>query len=300
VAAPVSSAVYAALARSKLLRDVERDFHDATGLSLKLVRSGEPQRPAIGRVKNAFCALMGTSVDACAACVEVQRELQLRLDHKLTPKETCCFAGMIELAVPVVVGGQHVATLLGGQVFRRRPGRRQFDRVARQLRRWGVHASLTQLNRAYFHTPVLSEKQIHGAVRLLTVLATHLAECANRYLLAARKQEPPSVTQAKTFVHAHAGERVSLGQTAAHVHVSRHYFCKVFKRTTGITFTEFVARVRVENGKGLLSDPRLRISDVADRAGFNSISQFNRVFRRHAGASPTSFRAALRRAASAR
>ena len=43
VAARMSSAVYDALARSKLLRDVERAFRDATGLSLKLVPADEPQ-----------------------------------------------------------------------------------------------------------------------------------------------------------------------------------------------------------------------------------------------------------------
>jgi AraC-like DNA-binding protein len=90
---------------------------------------------------------------------------------------------------------------------------------------------------------------------------------------------------------------VTLRQTAAHVHVSRHYFCKIFKQASGITFTEFVARVRVDKTKGLLSDPRLRITDVADGAGFTAISQFNRAFRRYAGSSPTAYRAALLRQA---
>lgn len=294
VAAFMSSAVYDALARSKSLREVERAFRDATGLSLRLVPNDEPQRRlALGRSENPFCGLMATSVGACAACVEVQRELQRRLDRKLTPQKICCFAGMIELAVPVVVGGQHVATLVGGQVFRHHPGRRQFDRVARQMRKWGVHAGLDQIRQAYSHTPVVSEKQFQGAVRLLTILATQLAESASRHLLAAQRHEPPSVTRAKNFVHAHAGERVTLRQTAAHVHVSRHHFCKIFKQATGMTFTEFVARVRVGKAKELLSDPQLRITDVADSAGFSSISQFNRVFRRYAGNSPTACRAAL-------
>jgi AraC-like DNA-binding protein len=242
---------------------------------------------------------MAASVSGCAACLEVQRELQRRMGRKLAPQEICCFAGMTELAVPVVVGGQHAATLLGGQVFRKRPGRRQYDRLTRQLRKWGMPARLSQIKQAYFHTPVVSEKRFQGAVRLLRILAMQMAESANRFLIAARNHEHPSVIQAKKFVQAHAGERMTLGQAAAHVHVSKHYFCKIFKQSTGITFTEFVARVRVENAKRLFSDPRLRISDVADGAGFNSISQFNRVFRRYAGNSPTAFRAASRRAESA-
>jgi AraC-like DNA-binding protein len=292
--ASVSSAVYNALTRSNLLRDVERAFRDATGLSLKLVRSGElPLRLAPGRHENAFCALVATSASACAACLEVQRQLQCRLGLKLAPQEICCFAGMTELAVPVVVGGEHVATLLGGQVFQQKRERRQFNRVARQLRKWGMDDRLRQIKRAYFRTPVVSEKQFQGAVRLLMMLATQLAESATRDLVAARTYEPPSVREAKNFVYAHADERVTLRQIADHVHVSKNYFCNVFKQTTKITFTEFVARVRVENAKKLLADPRLRMAEVADSTGFYSISQFNRVFRRYAGTSPTGYRAAL-------
>jgi AraC-like DNA-binding protein len=288
------SAVYNVLTRSKLLRDVERAFRDATGLSLKLVRSAEPPlRLALGRHENTFCALMATSAPACAACLEVQRELQRRLGRKLAPQEICCFAGMTDLAVPGVVSGENVATLLGGQVFQQKPGRRQFDRVARQLRQWGMDDRLRQIKRAYFRTPVVSEKQFQGAVRLLAMLAMQLAESATRYLVAARRDEPPSVRQAKNFVYAHAGERVTLRQIADHVHVSKHYFCKIFKQTTEMTFTEFVARVRVENAKKFLADPRLRMAEVADSTGFYSISQFNRVFRRYTGKSPTGYRAAL-------
>jgi AraC-like DNA-binding protein len=292
--ASVSSAVYNALTRSQLLCDVERAFRDSTGFSIKLVRSGEPPvRHALGRHENTFCALMATSTSACAACLEVQHALQCRLDRKLGPQEICCFAGMTELAVPVVVGGEHVATLLGGQVFQRKPRRRQFNRVARQLRKWGMHDRLRQIRRAYFRAPVVSEKQFQGALRLLVMLATQLTESATRYLVAARRYEPPSVIQAKNFVYAHAGERFTLRQIADHVHVSKHYFCKIFKQATEITFTEFVARVRVENAKKLLADPRWRMAEVADSSGFYSISQFNRVFRRYAGNSPTGYRAAL-------
>jgi AraC-like DNA-binding protein len=273
---------------------MKRAFHDATGLSLKLVRSSEPPlRLAPGGHENTFCGLIATNASACAACLEAQRELRCRLGRKLAPQEICCFAGMTELAVPVVVGGEHVATLVGGEVFQGKPARQQFNRVARQLRKWGIDDRLRHIERAYFYTPVVSEKQFQGAVRLLMMLATQLAESATRYLVAARTYEPLSVRQAKNFVYAHADEQVTLRQIADHVHLSKHYFCKIFKQATKITFTEFVARVRVENAKKLLANPRWRMAEVADNTGFYSISQFNRVFRRYAGNSPTGYRAAL-------
>jgi AraC-like DNA-binding protein len=62
-----------------------------------------------------------------------------------------------------------------------------------------------------------------------------------------------------------------------------------------MTFTDYVARVRVEKVKNLLLDPNKRVSEAAYEAGFQSLSQFNRVFRRIAGASPSHYREQLHR-----
>jgi AraC-like DNA-binding protein len=79
-----------------------------------------------------------------------------------------------------------------------------------------------------------------------------------------------------------------------HVNVSRFYFCKLFKKATGMTLTEYVARVRVEKAKTMLVDPTLRISEVVYAAGFGSIPQFNSVFKRLVGMPPTEYRETLR------
>jgi AraC-like DNA-binding protein len=289
----MSLAVYNALARSKLIREVEHSFREATGLSLKLIRSDDSS-PSPRKHDNPFCRIMATDASTCAACLRVQHELQRRLGHKLVPQQICCFAGMTDLAVPVVVGGEHVATLLGGQVFQKKPDRQQFDQLHGQLRKWGMRNHARELERAYFKTPVASPKKIKAAMRLLSILAAQLAEFTNRCILVGRSSEPLSVTEAKNFVHSHAGEQLTSRRIAEQVHVSEGYFCKIFKRSTGMTLTEFIGRARVENAKKLLCDHRLRITDVAERAGFNSISQFNRVFRRYTRKSPTAFRAACK------
>ncbi len=72
--------------------------------------------------------------------------------------------------------------------------------------------------------------------------------------------------------------------------MSAFYFCKMFKKATGLTFTDYLARVRIEKVKNLLLNPNKRISEAAYEVGFQSLSQFNRVFRRIAGESPTTYR----------
>jgi transcriptional regulator GlxA family with amidase domain len=64
----------------------------------------------------------------------------------------------------------------------------------------------------------------------------------------------------------------------------------MFKKATGLTFTEYVCRVRVEKVKTLLLNPHLRISEIAYDTGFQSLTHFNRVFREITGEAPTVFR----------
>jgi AraC-like DNA-binding protein len=72
--------------------------------------------------------------------------------------------------------------------------------------------------------------------------------------------------------------------------MSAFYFCKVFKAATGLTLTDYIARARIEKTKQMLLNPHTRISEAAFAAGFQSLSQFNRVFRRVTGESPTAHR----------
>ena len=108
--------------------------------------------------------------------------------------------------------------------------------------------------------------------------------------------EPVRIWKARNFIHAHANEELSLGRVARATNTSPNYFSEKFKEATGVTFVKYVARTRLENAAALLRDSELRISEIAFATGFQSLSQFNRVFKTLAGVSPKEYRAArLRR-----
>ena len=69
----------------------------------------------------------------------------------------------------------------------------------------------------------------------------------------------------------------------------------MFKKATGLTFTDYLGRVRVEKAKNLLLNPHLRVSEIAYTVGFQSLTHFNRVFRKLTGESPTDFREKLKK-----
>lgn len=273
----------------------EAAFRKATGVSLKLVPTDEPEkRLALGSPENAFCALVARTPAGCDACFQAERRVQRSAARKLAPQQIHCFAGLTIVAVPVVMGGRHVATLLSGQVFRREPTQRDFTMVARMLGSGTNGDWEKKARRAYFETPVVTAERFQAIVELVNVFAQYLADYASRCVIASGNDEPAAVASAKEFVQAHVEAPMTMPEVAQRVHVSPFYFCKLFKKTTGMTFTEYVARVRVEKAKTLLVDPGARISEVVYAAGFGSIPRFNSVFKRYVGMPPTQYRATLR------
>ena len=291
------STVYEALVRSPLAREIESAFWQATGLPVQLVPSDEPRLLFTFRDNGSpFCSLMAKFTGSCIACQKEHLELQQQIVENPAPQVACCFAGLSEFAVPVMVRGQHIATLIGGQVFQRKPTQAQFERLRQQLRLWGIQGELRRIETAFFQTHVISRKQFHASLRLLTIFARFLAEDANRDLLATQIHEQPCITEAKSFILAHASEPLHLSEVAQHLHISAQYFSKFFKKTAGVGFSEYLTRVRLENAKALLAKPGILIHDVANKVGFGSLSQFNRAFLRFIGCSPTEYRASLRQA----
>ena len=107
--------------------------------------------------------------------------------------------------------------------------------------------------------------------------------------------EPVRIWKARNYIDQHWAEELSLGKVARAANTSTNYFSEKFKEATGMNFVKYVARTRFEKAEALLRDADLRVSEIAFAVGFQSLSQFNRIFKKFAGKSPTEYRAAMRR-----
>jgi AraC-like DNA-binding protein len=108
------------------------------------------------------------------------------------------------------------------------------------------------------------------------------------------RAEPVEIWKARNFIHAHSDDELSLTQVAKAAKISPNYLSERFRQVTGVSFVKYVARTRYENARALLHDFDLRISEIAFAAGFQSLSQFNRVFKKFSGKSPTEYRSLAR------
>src|SRR5438034_10264742 len=102
---------------------------------------------------------------------------------------------------------------------------------------------------------------------------------------------PVEIWKARSFIEEHSAEELSLTKVAKAVNISANHLSEKFKQVTGVNFVDYVARIRFEKACDLLLNSNLRISEIAFAVGFQSLSQFNRVFKKLTRQSPTQFRA---------
>ena len=280
------------LANSEMFRTYERAYSEATGMPVSLRPLETWRLPLHGRRKeNPFCAMMAEKSRTCAACLQTQEKLARgAMDG---PCAITCAYGLCELAVPLKLGGETIGFLQTGQVMRQKPTASTFHRAVAKAVELGIDLDPAKAKDAFFQTPVASQKKMDSVTSLLTLFADHLSMKSNQIAVQTANAEPPVIAKAKKFIEEHHTEDLSLGQVAGAVHTSMFYFCKLFKKIAGINFTEYVSRVRTEKAKNHLLNPNLRISEIAYEVGFQSLTHFNRVFKKVVGESPTEYRGHL-------
>jgi AraC-like DNA-binding protein/ligand-binding sensor protein len=274
-----------------LVQGLRDGIHKATGLPLTLRPVEFWQLAHHGKKhENPFCALLAERPATLAVCLEAHQDM---IEHTgLLPRTVTCPFGLTETAVPVALGTRVIGYLRIGQVLRHAPAKSDESKVVRELKRRG--APFTQeLRKAWEKNPLIFPDRYNAIVRLLSFFAEQLSGLANQLVIESQNIEPPLVIKAREYIEKHKTEELSLADVAKAAGSSIFHFCKVFHKATDLKFTDYVARVRLEDARNRLLNPNLRVSEIAYDVGFQSLTQFNRTFKRVFGQSPTKFRARL-------
>lgn len=228
--------------------------------------------------------------DAFQVATGRRLDLQLVQDDEITTEQP--FA--VVMKVPVLVNDQSFAELVLDPVRLSDGEYASFDKVAGSLLDDGCDAA--QIRRAqtvYQNMAAMPKGRLEALKTMIQCFSKQLGELAYRLFLQCADNEPPAVRRARHHITQHLAEPLCLEEVARNSGVSPFHFCKIFKRFTGLTFTEYVNRARVEKAKQLLIKPQSRVTEVAYDVGFQSLSQFNRSFRRVMDQSPTEFRSQM-------
>ncbi|MBA3686396.1 MAG: helix-turn-helix transcriptional regulator, partial [Planctomycetes bacterium] len=102
------------------------------------------------------------------------------------------------------------------------------------------------------------------------------------------------VATAVAYLHAHAGEEVTMAELAVETGLSANYLGERFKTELGVPVADYLNRLRVDRARELLAGSDRSVTDIADVVGFAGISYFGKVFRRLTGHTPREYRVLAR------
>ena len=106
-----------------------------------------------------------------------------------------------------------------------------------------------------------------------------------------KKTIKEEIIKAKQYIITHYKEEsLNREEVANAVGLNQNYFGVLFKAETGLTFIDYVNYYRLKQAKKLLKTSKTNISQIAYEVGFNSLTSFNRAFKRSNNFSPTDYR----------
>lgn len=247
--------------------------------------------------------------------IEQQKRLYTRVKNTLKTMTPCLFGPMIDGHIPVAVflrqkAGQSPrsqATILFRNVtrpFRREPMWRTLcyaagvGRLEQQLTslRHSYQEALSAVQYVERSGQILFYDDIERDDSVVTRRSMHL----DPQIVSAARQDHDGATvrqekqdffsKAIQYLDEHFHESVSLETVAEYVGLSSFYFSKLFREEAGITFIDYLTRLRIKEAKRLLLETDHSLKRICFEVGYRDPNYFSRVFKKTIGMSPSDFR----------
>ena len=183
-----------------------------------------------------------------------------------------------------------------GSLFSRNP----FDSVCHMMReaRKGLSFSMDAIMRVYPMLTTLCQVKdgFYAFMQFLTILY-ELSKCEGARPLAsssfakiAVEDDSRRILKVKNYISTHYVDEIRLAMLADIAGMSTSAFSRFFKLHTGRNLTDYIIDIRLGAAARMLVDTKRSISEICFNCGFNNLSNFNRIFKKKKGCSPTEFR----------
>lgn len=101
---------------------------------------------------------------------------------------------------------------------------------------------------------------------------------------------PHEINEIILYLYTHYERKIFIEELTEEFHINRTTLADKFTKSTGMSVMEYLIRLRVKMAATMLRDTMLPVSEIAYRVGFNDITHFGRMFRKHMGYSPSEYR----------
>lgn len=294
---------------------IQDDIATATGLALITVDyTGHP----ITKHSNCseFCQKVRASKQGIY-CEKCDSHGGLEAARIRKPYSYLCHAGLIDIAIPIIVNDLYLGAFMAGQV-------RLTNSPPKQAPEYilpGIAGSIASMNGElkplYDKLTSMTMEQIHAFANMLLHIGNYcVTEAKLTSLLKAQKQtssshqtntdsealrylssHPYSLRESKqlilpalSYIRKHPSEKITLHAMADVCNISPSYFSKLFAQEKLGTLSDYVNSVRIEHAKELLQNTGIPIHNIAMECGYSDSGYFIKVFKTLEKRTPMEYR----------
>ena len=284
----IRRALYRKLQELPEMSEFQRDFELVSGMKLAFLDElglGDD----LNHASSPMCHALQASREGRAMCARSRHALLAEVGKK--PRCLTCDAGLNESVVPLNVGGIRAGYFVFGGIRALPTDPGAPGLITRKLCKNGIPIAETRLKEDFLATRGVARPTLDACQRLVLLFARQLAQKLTDHHGEPDASMPPMVLKACRFIRAHALiDYINLTEVAKNCGVSTGHLSRLFHHSTGLTFREYLARVRVDNARNLLLRTRRNVTEIAYDSGFQSLSQFHRVFLKAFGMTPGKLR----------
>ena len=285
--------------QSEIIDSVVTNFAQATGLAVVLT---DIDGNEISERYNfsSFCEQIRCHPTHSSLCHACDRSAGFEASKQNKPYIYKCHAGLVDVSIPLKISGHLVGFILCGQV------KLQDDTSAidpQLLKSFSQDPALIQ---AFESIPVVHPAKIESAAGLLqTIVEKCIKEQFDFVAISDTVVRPgdhhssvsagvdAKIKKALKYIDGHFYNGLKLEAVADHVHLSPHYFSKLFRKQMGIGFNTYLNQQRMQAAKKMLAESDWPISRIAKNLGYSQASYFCRVFKEQFQITPQEYRKTL-------
>ena len=296
---------------------IQDDTAEATGLAIITVDyQGTPV--TIHSKCSEFCRKMRGSPEFAALCRKCDSRGGLEAARNHEPYIYLCHAGIVDLAIPIILNDLYIGAFMAGQVLLDNP--RDNGRLERMLEGSGAvsdYGSDPNLGESYQKLPRMSLERVRALANMMLHIGNYFVENAllkgkaglvsagetQGYVDAAEQEKQKfggTETYAKKsrgilepaldYINGNPSEKISLAHMAALCNISPSYFSKLFAKENLGSLSSYVNEVKLKNAKELLQSTNWPVRSVADYLGYDDCGYFIKIFKKQNGVTPAQFR----------
>lgn len=271
---------------------VNLNFEDIFGIC-KLNAEIEKTLSPYAIHNNHFCNYIKRDKTCFWKCVINKSKVIEKCKKLRTPFFGTCYMGISEFVFPVICKNKLVAVLFIGQFYADNEAKNQI-RLQKGIRKYRLPEKTTT---EYFEKIIHKNVDIEQLIYDVNILCKLILLLLYEYGFETKSSQKLEtyynnhiIQNVIALIHDNYNKELSLALLSAQCYCNPSYLSRLVKKKTGMTVTDYISMVRVNEAKSLIDLTNLSITDIGYRVGFNDVAYFSRVFKKHTGMTPKEYR----------